>query len=59
MRLWKMGKEFRLRNMSNFILTMQDIEMQTGLTRKYIDRCYARFGSSFPIKIVNYSVNSQ
>ncbi|GMQ82692.1 MAG: hypothetical protein BMS9Abin05_2150 [Rhodothermia bacterium] len=31
--------------MSQFILTIQDIEQQTGLTRKYIDRCYARFGS--------------
>ena len=31
--------------MTNFILTIQDIEKQTGLTRKYIDRCYARFGS--------------
>ena len=31
--------------MSNFNLTIEDIEKQTGLSRKYIDRCYARFGS--------------
>ena len=31
--------------MSNFNLTIEDIEQQTGLSRKYIDRCYARFGS--------------
>jgi DNA-binding transcriptional MerR regulator len=31
--------------MSHFTLTIDDLENQTGLTRKYIDRCYARFGS--------------
>ncbi len=31
--------------MSNFNLTIEDLESQTGLSRKYIDRCYARFGS--------------
>ena len=31
--------------MSNFNLTIDDLEKQSGLSRKYIDRCYARFGS--------------
>ena len=32
-------------SMPNYNLTIEDLEQQTGLTRKYIDRCYARFGS--------------
>ncbi len=33
-------------HMSNFILSIEDLEMQTGLTRHYIDKCFKKLPTS-------------